>query len=220
MNFRYIITLTIFCLFLVNFNAISFEQQTPEETNFVLNNIVEMKDAIIQQEQEKEKWYLLSIILIGILFISLIYVLILKNQKRKKELELKAAILKNKAQEEQLLNEKINTYKNQITYKNELINELENTVSNSPDFRNKKETLINRIAIENDWLSFMGEFNKIYKGYLPELEKKHPNLTKNDLKLGALTKLGLSNKEIADVLNITVDGVKKAKQRLKKKTSA
>ena len=42
-------------------------------------------------------------------------------------------------------------------------------------------------------------------------------MTKNDLRLAALLKMNLSSKEIASVLNITMEGVKKARQRFRKK---
>ena len=44
-----------------------------------------------------------------------------------------------------------------------------------------------------------------------------PNLTDSNLRIIFLQKLGLNNVETAQILGITTDAVKKAKQRLKKK---
>ena len=50
-----------------------------------------------------------------------------------------------------------------------------------------------------------------------ELKKCYPNLTSYDLRLSIYLKANLSTKEIAILLNITPDSVKKAKHRLRKK---
>ena len=47
--------------------------------------------------------------------------------------------------------------------------------------------------------------------------KKYPNLTESNLRLVMLVKMGFTNSNIANLLGVTIDGVKKAKQRLKKK---
>ncbi|MGB5236435.1 MAG: LuxR C-terminal-related transcriptional regulator, partial [Flavobacteriaceae bacterium] len=44
-----------------------------------------------------------------------------------------------------------------------------------------------------------------------------PEITKNELRLMALLKMNLSSKEIATILNISSEGIKKARYRLRKK---
>lgn len=63
----------------------------------------------------------------------------------------------------------------------------------------------------------MSEFDNVYENYLANLLEKHPELTSYNLRLAALVKLQLSNKEIASILNIAESSVKKAKGRLKQK---
>lgn len=50
-----------------------------------------------------------------------------------------------------------------------------------------------------------------------KLKNRHPALTPHDLRLCTYLKSNLSTKEIALLLNITPDSVKKAKHRLRKK---
>ncbi len=50
-----------------------------------------------------------------------------------------------------------------------------------------------------------------------KLKDRHPALTPYDLRLCTYLKSNLSTKEIAILLNITPDSVKKAKHRLRKK---
>ena len=80
-----------------------------------------------------------------------------------------------------------------------------------------EENLLNKVTLENDWLAFMSEFDRIHKDYLSDLKQRFPELTTNNLRLAALMKLEFSNKEIANILCITENGVKKAKQRLKER---
>ncbi len=50
-----------------------------------------------------------------------------------------------------------------------------------------------------------------------QLKARYPALTNYDLRLCTYLKANLSTKEIATLLNITPDSVKKAKHRLRKK---
>ena len=61
------------------------------------------------------------------------------------------------------------------------------------------------------------ELHKSSLSFQEKLKKEYPNLTAYDLRLCIYLKAGLSTKEIATILNITPDSVKKAKHRLRKK---
>lgn len=50
-----------------------------------------------------------------------------------------------------------------------------------------------------------------------QLKARHPRLTSYDIRLCTYLKANLSTKEIATLLNITPDSVKKAKHRLRRK---
>ena len=57
----------------------------------------------------------------------------------------------------------------------------------------------------------------VHSSLFSKLVLKHPTLTANNLKLISYVKMHLTNKEIADLLYISADSVKVAKNRLKKK---
>ena len=64
----------------------------------------------------------------------------------------------------------------------------------------------------------MVEFEMLYRGFFQKMQKATENkLTQNDLRLASLIKLNLTNQEMADILYISSDSVKKAKQRFAKK---
>lgn len=70
---------------------------------------------------------------------------------------------------------------------------------------------------ENNWNSFKVHFENVYKGFFESIEKAFPILSQNDLKLCAFMKMKLSNKEIAQILNVTKKAVEQSKRRMRKK---
>lgn len=68
-----------------------------------------------------------------------------------------------------------------------------------------------------EWGIVENQVEKIYPGFLHNLQQKHPRISSNDKKICAYLKLGLSNKEISGLLNITPKSVEVARTRLRKK---
>ncbi|MCF8359981.1 MAG: LuxR C-terminal-related transcriptional regulator [Prolixibacteraceae bacterium] len=60
-------------------------------------------------------------------------------------------------------------------------------------------------------------FRKVHPRFFEILQAKYPFLSPNELKLCAYIKLNLSQKEIADILNVQPESVRKSKQRLRRK---
>ena len=74
-----------------------------------------------------------------------------------------------------------------------------------------------RIVTDDDWEEFKVRYNKVFPGFMFRMKEKHPAITPAELRLAALIRLKLSSREIAAVLGISADSVKKARQRLRKK---
>ncbi|MGB5203771.1 tetratricopeptide repeat protein [Eudoraea sp.] len=70
---------------------------------------------------------------------------------------------------------------------------------------------------DKNWESFTQYFEQVHKDFSANVKSKYPNVTKNELRFMALLKMNMSSKEIATILNISPDGIKKARQRLRKK---
>ncbi len=80
------------------------------------------------------------------------------------------------------------------------------------------ESLIkNNQYLDDDWERFRIHFEQVHPDFFKNLEVKHPNLTKNEVRLCAYFHINLSTKEIAALLNINPASVRKAKMRLGKK---
>lgn len=72
---------------------------------------------------------------------------------------------------------------------------------------------------DRNWENFTQYFESVHKDFSKTVHTRYPEVTKNELRLMALLKMNMSSKEIATILNISSDGVKKARQRLRKKMS-
>lgn len=75
----------------------------------------------------------------------------------------------------------------------------------------------NEIQMDTDMVEMEKYVEDLSKDFFVKLKIKHPELNKNEVKLCALIRLKLSNKEVAVIRNITSDSVKVAKNRLSRK---
>ena len=85
-----------------------------------------------------------------------------------------------------------------------------------PDLKEIKRTIQSNLSDET-WSSFTYHFEQVHPDYFEKLKDTYADLSQNDLKMCAYLKVGLDNKVIAQINNITVAGVKKSLNRLKKK---
>jgi hypothetical protein len=175
--------------------------------------------------------------LIGILFLLMVIsVLIYNRQKLKgrKEKELFAA------QEELLHSERARTqaelfhatqalelYTDNLQQKNAIIEEfkteiehLQHQLAGPEDHQRIQylETLMQtHIMTDETWDEFKKLFEKVHSGFLARLKHKFSYATESDVRLLTLLKLGLSNREMANMLCVTSEAIKKSRQRLRKK---
>jgi len=117
-------------------------------------------------------------------------------------------------------NKELTTHTLHLAKKNEILAELKDKVSQLQGGYDTR-AIINKINFdlkdEENWEHFTQYFEKVHTDFTKTVLKQFPNITPNELRLMALLKMNLTSKEIANMLNITADGVKKARQRLRKK---
>ncbi|HRI62457.1 MAG TPA: helix-turn-helix domain-containing protein, partial [Saprospiraceae bacterium] len=73
------------------------------------------------------------------------------------------------------------------------------------------------ILTDDDWTHFKELFEKVHPGYLAEQKAQCPDLTRAELRLLALEKLGLDVHEIANILGISTNTVYQTRRRMRKK---
>ncbi len=113
--------------------------------------------------------------------------------------------------------------------KNEILRKIDSELQKAEDTvvedRNKSLKIINKvrqnirenISLDNNWNKFEKNFDMVYVDFLKKLDEHHPELSITDKKLCAYLKMGLSSKEIAPLLNITVRSVEMNRYRVRKK---
>jgi tetratricopeptide (TPR) repeat protein len=89
--------------------------------------------------------------------------------------------------------------------------------ANQADIVHLEQLMQAHIMTDESWDEFKKLFTKAHSGFFLKLRSNFPNLTDTDMRLLALIKLGLNTREMANMLGITIEGIKKSKQRLRKK---
>ncbi|ROI12755.1 hypothetical protein [Epilithonimonas hominis] len=211
------------------------------QKNLDRNNILAQKEryasklSLANAQYEKEQLKTRAFIVIATLLLLLLLLIVFINKKqeknRKNEYEKKVLQLQlDKVESEQKLDNahitlaSLNTY---LTEKNLQIENLNKEISiaktqSSFSILEKREqklqTLLDSHLMTNDnWQKFKNAFQNEQKDFYNQLISDFPDFTESNLRIILLSKLGLSNQDVSSLLGVTIDAVKKAKQRLKKK---
>ena len=117
----------------------------------------------------------------------------------------------------------LTTHALQLAKKNETLENLKQKANElkTSEVQNGYQQLITAINFDlqddNNWENFSRYFEEVHKDFNSNVANKYNDITPNELRLMALLKMNLSSKEIANILNISSNGIKKARQRLRKK---
>ncbi len=178
----------------------------------------EKEKILIKNKAEKKQLYLtISLLLIGfILALTFVLVFYQRNKFNKQKAYLSSKDIEIKKLKIEVKNKKLDELKESIASQNELI---ENLKKGTPKALSKEtiDELVKNTSSGENWMKFMVEFNKIQEGYLDRLKSFYPELTKNDLRFMVLAKLNLGDSEIAKLINVEYESVRKIKYRIKNK---
>lgn len=126
--------------------------------------------------------------------------------------------------EMELKRKALDNFTDKLLTKSGIINELEQKLNSfnvdhddAIHSRNIGELSKMKILTEEDWFLFKEYFDKVYPGFIPHIRKKYNNLTPGELRMLLLIKLNLDSFEVASILGISAESVKKGRYRLKKK---
>jgi hypothetical protein len=137
---------------------------------------------------------------------------LLRTEKLRVDEELKYTALKLDNYTENLRknNKLIESFKQQIEH-------LKSKNADNAVVEHLEELMQAHIMTDSNWMEFKKIFLKVYPNFFFNLKKSFLHLSEGDIRLLTLIRLQSSNKEMANMLGITLEGVKKAKQRLRKK---
>ena len=115
-----------------------------------------------------------------------------------------------------------------VEQKNALLAELKQQLQELPrrgagqaqELAGVQSLLQSSLYLDEDWNKFKLHFEQVHPRFFEELQARYPALTKNEQRLYCYFHLNLATKEIAALLNIDPDSVRRAKSRLYKKIAA
>ena len=148
-----------------------------------------------------------------------------KNRQRLLEQQLKEQETMSLLEQEKLNNE-IEAKNRQLTAKvlfqtnrNKLIDEIIGVFLQNPELMESPtiKSLYQQLKMERQESvnnGFLVYFEQLNPAFLSSLKEKHSGLTANDIRMLSYIYLNLSSKEIANLLNVLPDSLKKKKQRL------
>ena len=118
----------------------------------------------------------------------------------------------------------ITSYSLLLANKNHLLKDIEDlAVQAEKECGNQNCTKIRRLVEESlhmdgdYWQQFVGHFTQVNPHFFENLKQKFPDLTPNETKLCAYIRIGMSSKQIAQMLNLSPESVNKNRYRLRKK---
>lgn len=196
---------------------VQYQTEKKEKELIIKQNEIKLLEERKQKAENEKIFLLISLIGATALAIAVVY-------------GLRQKIKRNKIEHEKLDNDlafkekELTTHALHLAHKNEVLLDLKAQLkelkSESPNSKNYQK-VINTINLDinndSNWEQFRTYFEDVHKDFNSKIMKNYPEVSTNDLRLMSLLKMNLSSKEIANILNISVEGVKKARYRLRKK---
>ena len=176
-------------------------------------------------------------LIISLILLSVIAYLIINRQRSKHKTQ--QTLLRSEAEranaerqlaESKLENatEQLNRFTRHLQEKSHLLEQSADTldtieknrgVEMTPEERSMTlQQLLNAtILTDDEWDEFKSLFEKVHIGYIERIKNKYPELSPADLRFIVLSKLNLSNKEMAAILGVQADTMRTYKYRFRKK---
>ena len=165
-----------------------------------------------------------NLILVALILLTGVglYALHQNRQKRIREQQLHAERLNHAT-------DQLTQYMSSLHDKNELIAHItdeltqarrltELSVPPTAETEQSIQTLLSSVILtEKDWQQFRRRFEGVYPRFFDTLHTQYPDLSPAEVRLLALSKLGLPTKEMAFMLGVSMDAIRKSRHRLRKK---
>ena len=197
---------------------------------------IQEKADIIKAADTKRK-SIVTYSMVVILLLSLISATLLISRQQIKQRKDKLLFEKNmelsdkeknllKLEKQQIENELANArtmlteYLQTMEEKSILLEELKSLNDKETDqARLKNLEHLNKATIitDEDWNRFKQLFEQVHKEFLKRLKEKMPDLTQAEIRLVCLTKLNLGTKQMAGILGVSFETIRKSRYRLRKK---
>ncbi len=195
------------------------EMRTLYETEKKEQQISLQENEIMILQQEARIDRMQKLILAGGLLLAMIVVYGIRQKLKRNKLEKKQV-----ENELDFRQKELTTHALHLARKNAILEELKSeaelikaTESDNRGLHKLISTINADLRNDANWEQFSRYFEQVHANFNQRVKNKYPGLTSNELRLLALMKMNLSSKEIASILNISADGIKKARYRIRKK---
>ncbi len=217
-------------------------QRLMERSRMQLNQIVDLEHerTVNHLEKERQRSRMAKVItvgvIIGFLLLALFIFIAVRSRMRNSKYKAQALETENRLTQLQLRNESLEKTELQqklmlqrkestdlaleIKRKREWVKEIQvqlHGVKNKEDIDDALRKFIPNIHIDDKQELFLERIDELNESFYDELLSRFPNLTPSEKELCGLVRLKLSSKEIAASRQITVNAVKVARRRLRKK---
>jgi DNA-binding CsgD family transcriptional regulator len=194
------------------------------EIRYKYEKDIELMDLKYQNQKISFSLVIMGLVLVIIVLYFLQRLKIRKEQFENTRLEYEKQML---VRENELKSRELTSNMVHIANKNQLINKIINTLTNSDlSFNKENQKHINQIVSElkmnqntNIWNAFEKEFTRVHPDFFKKLTEHHPSLTHYEIRMCAFLKMNMSTKEISEILHLNISSVQKARTRLRKKLS-
>jgi len=190
------------------------------------NELLKSESKINSLKKQRLWWLIAGLICLGLVIVLWQFQSYGKNKKiqEEKALRQEAEIDIQKKEKDQLERE-LASQALQLCQKNDLLTSVKSQVSNLLSFSSENTAQLQhlekdlKLNLQNEesWSQFLLSFEKVHPEYLKNLQDKGEKLSQSEQRLVCLLKMNLTSKQVATILNITPDGIKKARYRLRKK---
>ena len=193
----------------------------------------EKEIEILQERRAKDQWRLSTLLLGLISAISLGTLLIIYQRRRaRKRRERDAKRIARMSEETERLSDEVKAKDREITaqsvltakqqeeliYLKSSLQELSSQKEVTPhEFNRLIRQVDSQLSQEHGWERVLETFKEVQPGFIEGLAAEFPELTSSDLRLAALMRMNLGSKTIAELVHISPDSVKRARNRFRQK---
>lgn len=189
------------------------------------NQEINYNNELLEQKNKRQRLFIV-ILIIALVSLLLLFA-VFKLYKKNKEGREKVKALK--ANEKKLLEEQIKLRNNELeatvnalskrvivlnTLKEQLVSPI---LSNDQKVKNTSKIITELIDNASDISAVTNKISSRYPSFTSLLKERHPDLSQRDIDYCLLTKLNLSLKETAAILNVSPNTVKVTRSRIKTK---
>jgi len=181
-----------------------------------LINQNQIKLLIEERKVQTAKKETLWVILFFVCFTTFCTIFFIKYRSIQKQQVLKVEIEGNRIELDSFTTQLREHNKVQLILKNKLEEVIKKTNYTENNF-NLSELVNSKILTDDDWIVFKIKFNKVYPLFCVQIRDKIKKLTLEEERLIIMNKLNLKNSEIAQIVGISSESIRKSRYRLKKR---